>query len=322
MIDERLIDEALQDLFADPGFPAKPEGLYGPLGYMIGIGGKRIRPKLCLLAWSMFKDDLDDSILQPAAGLEIFHTFTLIHDDIMDRSELRRGKPTVWSKWDEDTAILSGDVMLIDSYRRVAHAPKEALPEVLDLFTDTAAKVCEGQQLDMEFEQRDCVSIDEYLQMIGLKTAVLIAASAKMGAVIAGAGKDDVDALYRYGFDLGLAFQIADDYLDCYGDEKVFGKPIGGDIVHNKKSWLITRAYEKTDNKKLFLEMMALPAGTKTERATKVSFVKSEFNRLKVQKDAREVIDHLTSRALGHVSRMEGYDALKDFADTLVRRVK
>ncbi len=322
MIKEKLLSTALSELFSNPGFPSRPDGLYGPLNYMIGLGGKRIRPRLCLLAWSMFKDSLNDGILQPAAGLEIFHTFTLIHDDIMDRSEMRRGKPTVWSKWDNDTAILSGDVMLIDSYRRVAQAPREVLPEVLDIFTDTAAKVCEGQRFDMEFESRDYVSMDEYMQMIGLKTAVLIAASARMGAMIASASESDADALYNYGYDLGLAFQIADDYLDCYGDEKVFGKPIGGDIVHNKKSWLITRAYEKSENRRAFLEMMSLPAGSQSEKASKIAFVKAEFNRLGVQDDARNEIDNLTRRALSHVENFEGFGQLKDFADSLVGRAK
>lgn len=322
MIKEKELSSALEELFDKPGFPSKPAGLYEPLDYMIQIGGKRLRPRLCLLAYSLFKDELSEEILQPAAGLEIFHSFTLIHDDIMDQSALRRGKPTVWTKWGADSAILSGDVMCIESYRRMAQAPSEVLHEVLRIFTETAAQVCEGQQYDMEFEHRDSVQMDEYLSMIGLKTAVLIAASAQIGAVIGGADKAACDALYHYGYDLGLAFQIADDYLDCYGDEKVFGKPVGGDIVHNKKSWLITRAIEKSSSRRELLQMMTLPTETASERASKISFVKAEFNRLGVQDDAREEIERLTRQALSHVDGMNGYELLKGFAAALVGRVK
>ena len=244
MITEAQIDGILKTLFSTISFSDEPAGLYDPLRYMIAGGGKRLRPRLCLTAYSLYKDDFTDEILQPAAGLEVFHTFTLIHDDIMDKSPLRRGNPTVWTKWGEDGAILSGDVMCIDSYRRISSAPDEVLGKVLKLFNNTAAQVCEGQQYDMDFEKMDNVSMDQYMQMIGLKTAVLIACSAKMGALIGGADEEDAGNLYSYGYALGLAFQIADDYLDAFGDEKVFGKPIGGDIINNKKSWLIIKGFE------------------------------------------------------------------------------
>ena len=247
MISENVIEKALTELFANPGFARSPEGLYDPLRYMIEIGGKRIRPRLCLTAYGLFRDTLDESVLQCASALEVFHTFTLIHDDIMDKSPLRRRRETVWKKWNEDTAILSGDVMCIDSYRRIANAPASVLGDVLVLFNRTAAQVCEGQQLDMDFEKRKDVTMAEYLEMIGLKTGVLIACSAKMGALVAGAPEEACDRLYDYGYLLGLAFQVADDYLDAYGDEKVFGKPIGGDILNAKKCWLTTRAFEKAD---------------------------------------------------------------------------
>ena len=238
------------ELFRNISFTAEPSGLYDPLRYMIAIGGKRLRPALCLLTYSIYKDSFDESILEPAAALEVFHTFTLIHDDIMDRSPLRRGQATVWKKWDEDTAILSGDVMQIDAYRRIAKAPADKLADALALFTETAAQVCEGQQYDMDFEHQAEVPMEDYAKMIGLKTGVLIACAAKMGALIAGAPQKDCEALYRYGYELGMAFQVADDYLDAFGDEKVFGKPIGGDIIQRKKSWLTLRALEKTTDRR------------------------------------------------------------------------
>ncbi len=220
MIQESLISRETAALFENIRFQDKPEGLYDPLRYMIAIGGKRIRPKLCLTTYGIYADAFTRQVLEPAAGLEVFHTFTLIHDDIMDRSPLRRGHPTVWKKWSEDTAILSGDVMFIDSFKRMAHAPREVLPEVLDLFSQTAAQVCDGQQMDMDFEQRSSVPMEEYIRMIGLKTGVLIACSAQMGALIAGADAHSQRCLYDYGYQLGLAFQVADDYLDAYGEQK------------------------------------------------------------------------------------------------------
>ncbi|MBQ2596494.1 MAG: polyprenyl synthetase family protein, partial [Oscillospiraceae bacterium] len=247
MLKETEIDALIVRMFDEIRFTREPAGLYDPLRYMIQIGGKRIRPRLCLTAYSFFSERFDEGILSPATALEIFHSFTLMHDDIMDRSPLRRGVPTVWKKWNEDTAILSGDVMLIDAYQRICKAPQAVLDRVLELFSRTAAQVCDGQQYDMDFENRPFVGMDEYMEMIGLKTGVLIACAAKMGAVIAGASEEDCRNLYDYAYTLGLAFQIADDYLDAYGDVKVFGKPIGGDIVNNKKCWLTTRAIEKAD---------------------------------------------------------------------------
>ena len=210
MIRQDIIDSAVKALFNGIEFTSEPSGLYDPLRYMIAIGGKRLRPRLCLTTYSLYKDAFCPEILEPAAGLEVFHSFTLIHDDIMDRSPLRRGVDTVWKKWSPDTAILSGDVMCIDSYARVARAPHKCLDEVLALFSKTAAQVCEGQQYDMEFEGRDTVQMDEYMDMIGLKTGVLIACAAKMGAMIGGASKEDCENLYDYGYNLGLAFRKAD----------------------------------------------------------------------------------------------------------------
>ena len=211
---ENRIENAVKELFANLKFTAEPAGLYDPLRYMMEIGGKRIRPRLCLLTYSLFKNDMTQAILGPAAALEVFHSFTLIHDDIMDKADVRRGVPTVYRKWDENTAILSGDVMSIESYKLLAQAPAEVLPKALELFTTTAAEVCEGQQYDMDFEETDFVPMSDYMKMIGLKTAVLIACAAKMGALIAEAPAESCDLLYKYGYDLGLAFQVADDWLD------------------------------------------------------------------------------------------------------------
>ena len=200
MIAQETIDEAVRRLFSTIEFTREPEGLYDPLRYMVAIGGKRLRPKLCLTVYSLFNDTFGPEILGPAAGLEVFHTFTLIHDDIMDRSPLRRGQETVWKKWSPDTAILSGDVMCIDAYKRIAQAPENVLSDVLNLFSTTAAQVCDGQQYDMDFEKVKAVTMREYLKMIGLKTAVLIACSAKMGALIASAPAEICDGLYNYGY--------------------------------------------------------------------------------------------------------------------------
>lgn len=324
MISEAYINQVIKEIFDEIEFPAAPAGLYDPLRYMIGIGGKRIRPRLCILAYSIFKDDLYDEIVEPAIALEVFHSFTLIHDDIMDKSEMRRRQPTVWKKWGEDTAILSGDVMNIESYRRIAQTPEKYLQRVMSLFCQTAAQVCEGQQLDMEFEAVPQVQMAKYMEMIGLKTAVLLACSAKIGAIIGGASNTDADFLYDYGYQLGLAFQVADDYLDTYGDEKVFGKPIGGDIVNNKKSWLITRALEKAEDKNEIFEAMAMPVEAPEQRAAKISTVRAIYSRLGVGEDAQEEISRLTTLAMDSALRVNvgpvRIEMLRRFADSLVGR--
>ena len=327
MIRLETIDEAILALFSDIRFTDEPSGLYDPLRYMIAIGGKRLRPKLCLTTYSLFKDEIGPEILEPATGLEVFHSFTLIHDDIMDRSPLRRGVDTVWKKWDSDTAILSGDVMCIDSYARISKAPQAVLGEVLSLFSRTAAQVCEGQQYDMEFESREIVPMDEYMNMIGLKTGVLIACAAKMGTLIGGASKEECESLYDYGYNLGLAFQVADDYLDAYGDEKVFGKPIGGDIVNSKKSWLTVRAFEKAEGGALadLKEAMAMPVGTGQEKEAKIRMVKGLYQELGVGKDAQYTILKLNAKALESAAKISNgarFDVLRYFAEKLIGRTK
>ena len=304
-------------------FTAEPAGLYDPLRYMISIGGKRIRPRLCLLAWSLFRGEPTPEVLEAARALEVFHSFTLMHDDIMDRSPLRRGMPTVWKKWNEDTAILSGDVMLIDAYRSIARCGSAA---VLDVFTETAAQVCEGQQFDMEFESRDDVSMAEYEKMIGLKTAVLLACAARIGAMLAGASEPVCEALYRYGYELGMAFQVADDYLDAFGDEAVFGKPIGGDIINCKSSWFTVRALELAPDKAALLEALKAPAATPEEKAAKIAAVKAVYVSLGVDKDATGAIAAYSRKAMDAVAGL-GLDAAKlealdEFVNSLTGRVK
>jgi geranylgeranyl diphosphate synthase type II len=241
------------DRFVENGLAAlnlrqEPEELYEPIEYMVSIGGKRLRPELCLLTYNLFSDKIEKHILYPALALEIFHGFTLIHDDIMDKAELRRGQQTVHRKWNDNIAILSGDVMSIKAYQLIANCPQEVLPQVLALFSKTAAQVCEGQQYDMNFENIPYITMNDYISMISLKTAVLIACSAKMGALIAGAEEKVAQALYDFAFSLGIAFQIQDDLFDTFGQGTVFGKKIGGDILNNKKTWLLVESFKVADN--------------------------------------------------------------------------
>ena len=325
MIQEKHIEATLKEMFANLKFTKEPSGLYDPLRYMIEIGGKRIRPRLCLTTYALYKDSFSEEILSPAAAIEVFHSFTLIHDDIMDKADVRRGVPTVHKKWDENTAILSGDVMSIESYRMIAKAPAAALPAVLALFSDTAAQVCEGQQYDMDFEDMDCVPMEDYMKMIGLKTAVLIACSAKMGALIAGASDEQADLLYKFGYDLGLAFQIADDWLDTYGDPAVFGKAIGGDIVNNKKSWLLTRAIEKAGVDRL-AESLAMPVSTETEKEAKIAAVKTIYGELGIGDEALMEIQRLHKQAMASVEQLNlgmlKSEMLHRYADMLLGRRK
>lgn len=326
MISEAQIGETVKKLFETIEFQAEPAGLYDPLRYMISIGGKRVRPRLCLTAYALFSDTLSDEILGPAAAIEVYHTYSLIHDDIMDKSPLRRGKETVWKKWNEDTAILSGDVMLIDAFKRIEKAPADVLPAALELFSTTAAQVCDGQQYDMEFESRDNVVMSEYEKMIGLKTAVLIACAAKMGAIVAGASPKECDALYRYGYGLGMAFQVADDWLDAYGDEKVFGKPIGGDILNEKKSWLTIRALEKTSDREGFLKAFCAPASSEEEKAAKIASVKAIYDSLGVGEDARREVERYSAEAMKAVEELNlgavRTESLRRFAEKLIGRTK
>lgn len=232
-----LVNKAIADLPCN----RQPSGLYAPIDYVLSLGGKRIRPVLLLMGYNMYREEVQQ-VLMPAIGLETYHNFTLLHDDLMDKAPARRGRQTVHEKWNENTAILSGDNMLVMAMQRVASCDVAHLPQVVALFTRTAIEIDEGQQYDMDFETRNDVTEEEYIEMIRLKTSVLLACALKMGAMLADAPASDQDALYQFGEKLGLAFQLQDDYLDVYGDFKTFGKKIGGDILCNKKTYMLINA--------------------------------------------------------------------------------
>lgn len=246
MLSFKEIQEKIEREIGQLEFDCPPKSLYEPITYILSLGGKRIRPALVLMAYNLYREDVEKAI-RPAIGLEVFHNFTLLHDDLMDQADKRRNKPTVHKVWNANTAILSGDAMLIAAYQLIGETAPEHLKEVLDLFTRTALEICGGQQYDMEFESRMDVSEEEYLEMIRLKTAVLLACSLKTGAILAGASREDAENLYRFGINIGLAFQLQDDLLDVYGDTRTFGKNIGGDILCNKKTFLLINALRRAE---------------------------------------------------------------------------
>lgn len=316
----KIIDEAVEKT----QWPAEPHYLYAPLKYMLDIGGKRIRPRFCLVTYNLFKDDIGPHIVNPAMAVELFHTFTLIHDDIMDNADLRRGKPTIFKKWNNNIAILSGDTMCISSYQHISFTPKEHISEVVALFSKTAIEICEGQQLDMDFEEMNNVSMDEYVNMITLKTAVLLACAAKMGAIIGGADKELCNQIYDFGLKLGLAFQIEDDYLDSFGDEKSFGKKIGGDILNNKKSWLLTRCREEALLKGKGTKLDALLETEPTDE--KIAAFQEFYKELGINRLATEEIEKNYSEAIEILNGMslnkEQKEQMKMYASSIVKRVK
>ncbi len=240
-----LVNEAL----ANKTYDRKPQSLYEPMKYILSLGGKRIRPVLMLMAYNLYREDVE-RIMTNALAIETYHNYTLLHDDLMDRADVRRGKPCVHKVWDDNTAILSGDAMLVLSYQMMADCDAAKLAQVMGLFTETALQIGEGQQYDLEFESRNDVREEEYIEMIRLKTSVLLACALKIGALLADASQSDADALYEFGEKMGLAFQLQDDYLDVYGDFKVFGKKIGGDILCNKKTFMLINALARADEGK------------------------------------------------------------------------
>jgi geranylgeranyl diphosphate synthase type II len=292
-------------------FPNSPKNLYEPLKYFIEIGGKRIRPLLTLMASEMFGLPKENA-LQASLAIELFHNFSLIHDDIMDKAPLRRGKQTVHLKWNDDIAILSGDVLLIKAYQALAKQDARHIPALLDLFNSTAVEVCEGQQMDMDFESCDQVTIEAYIEMIRLKTSVLLGCALAFGAIVSDAPKKDRELIYAFGQNLGIAFQIQDDILDLYGDPEKFGKQIGGDIIANKKTLLLLKALELAQhNPKINIEEMLLIEDT----VLKIETAKSMFNSLGVLAFARE---QMTSYQYKALSALKEISVSSDRKKTLV----
>lgn len=241
--------EKVNRYIADWDYSREPKGLYEPIRYVLSLGGKRIRPVLMLMAYNLYKEEVD-SVLPVAVGLETYHNYTLLHDDLMDKADMRRNKPTVHKVWNENTAILSGDTMLVLAYQQMCRIDNQVLlKKVLDIFTEMALEIGEGQQYDMEFETRDDVTEEEYIEMIRLKTSVLLASALKIGALLGGASDKEACLLYDYGVQVGLAFQLQDDYLDVYGDPALFGKKIGGDILCNKKTYMLINALLLADDR-------------------------------------------------------------------------
>lgn len=300
-------------------FSAPPEGLFEPMKYILGIGGKRLRPILVLLGANLYKDDLSKVCL-PAIGIEVFHNFTLLHDDVMDNAPIRRSKKTVHEKWNSNVAILSGDAMSIKAYQYIVSCEDKYLRDVLTVFNQTALEVCEGQQFDMEFEERSDVQVDEYLNMIRLKTAVLLGGSLKMGAIMGDASSKDSDLLYHFGVNLGMAFQLQDDLLDVFGDEAIFGKKIGGDILSNKKTFLLIKALEMAtgDLEKELKQWITIKDFNPEE---KIKAVQAIYEKLNVREYSQNKIDEYFGMCLEYLDKVSVQAEMKKELFNLVKRL-
>ena len=312
-----LVNKAI----ADTKYTEQPAELYEPISYLMQLGGKRMRPVLVLIATEMFDGNVLKA-LDAAIGIELFHNFTLMHDDIMDKAPLRRGKPTVHAKWNESAAILSGDVMFVEAYKLMIKVEDSILREVLAIFSDTASGVCQGQQADMNFEKRDEVSLAEYLEMIRQKTAVLLAGSMQIGALIGGAVPDQANLLYEFGENLGLAFQLQDDILDVYGNPEKFGKQVGGDILSNKKTFMLIKAKElATGNTKSEIDQWL---NRSDDPFAKVEAITSIYNLLEVRKLAEIEMEEYVNKALRALELISvdrsKKDLLRGFAEQLLIR--
>lgn len=312
--------EKINQRVASLKIPAEPAQLYNPVKYTLSLGGKKMRPLLTLLGYSLFKKNYARA-LDAAVALEMFHNFTLLHDDIMDKAPLRRGKPTVWQRWGSSTAILSGDAMLILAYELLADYEPVVLKKILPIFNKTALKVCEGQQLDMDFESAKNVSIEDYLYMIELKTAVLLGAALQIGATIAGAKEKDAELLYAFGKNTGIAFQLQDDILDVFGETEKVGKQTGGDIISNKKTFLLLKAFELADKKTA--AKLQLLMNEKNEQK-KVEGVKEIYHLLEVKKLAEAEMQKFYNQGLAALEKVnapkEKKKVLTDFTEQLMKR--
>ena len=302
-------------------YPRNQSGLYDPIAYILALKGKKIRPALTLLACNMYNEDVKDAI-HAALAWEIFHNFTLMHDDVMDKADLRRGQATVHKKWNENTAILSGDAMLILSYMYMAKSSSKNLKILLDLFSDTAAKICEGQQFDMEYEKRTNISEKEYVEMIQLKTAVMLGACLKSGAIVGGADKSDQQNLYDFGINLGIAFQIKDDWLDVYGNPEVFGKKTGGDILCNKKTFLLVNALETAKNEDK--ETLFYWLGNTTQPDEKINAIRQLYDKLSINEKTQNELQNYYNKAIDALQKVsvetKRKKVLEDIAGNLINR--
>lgn len=303
-------------------YPTSPKNLYEPISYLLGLGGKRLRPALLLLATDLFGGELKKAV-KPALAIEFFHNFSLMHDDIMDKAPLRRGKATVHEKWKDSTAILSGDMMLIEAYKLISTAEASSLPEIISIFNTAAAEVCEGQQMDMNFEQEATVKVSEYIEMIRLKTAVLLGAALKIGAVIAHANEHDQNLIADFGIKLGIAFQLQDDILDVYGDPEKFGKQVGGDIISNKKTYLLIKSLElATGELKFRLDNLLNNKDFIAEE--KVQQVTAIYDALNIREIAKQQMLKYAGKALDCLENIqvasERKAILREFASVLISR--
>lgn len=324
MLTATEIQEKVNAYIASLPYERKPKSLYDPIEYVLAAGGKRIRPSFVLMAYNLFHDDVD-RILPVATALETYHNYTLLHDDLMDKADMRRGRPTVHKKWDDNTAILSGDTMLVLAYEHLAKCDTKYLKPALDLFTETALEVSEGQQFDMEFETRNDVAEEEYIEMIRLKTSVLLACALKMGAVVAGASDADANALYAFGEKVGLAFQLQDDLLDVYGDPKVFGKAIGSDITSNKKTFMLINAFNRADAGTR-AELERWTTATEFDPAEKIAAVTEIYNRLGIDKLAEQRIKEYFEQSRQHLDELSVSDdrkaVLREYTERMMNRKK
>lgn len=324
MLTATEIQEKVNAYIASLPYERKPKSLYDPIEYVLAAGGKRIRPSFVLMAYNLFHDDVD-RILPVATALETYHNYTLLHDDLMDKADMRRGRPTVHKKWDDNTAILSGDTMLVLAYEHLTKCDTKYLKPALDLFTETALEVSEGQQFDMEFETRNDVAEEEYIEMIRLKTSVLLACALKMGAVVAGASDADANALYAFGEKVGLAFQLQDDLLDVYGDPKVFGKAIGGDITSNKKTFMLINAFNRADAGTR-AELERWTTATEFDPAEKIAAVTEIYNRLGIDKLAEQRIKEYFEQSRQHLDELSVSDdrkaVLREYTERMMNRKK
>ena len=300
----------------------EPYGLYEPIEYTLAAGGKRVRPQLAMIASQLFGGK-DEDVLPAALALEVFHNFTLLHDDVMDKADVRRGRPTVHVKWNENTAILSGDQMLIEAYKLLSGVPADKLPKVLQLFNKMATEICEGQQYDVDFESQEHVTIEEYLKMIRLKTSVLLANALQTGAYIAGADEQAQEALYQFGIHIGLAFQIQDDILDVWGNPETFGKAVGGDISCNKKTFVYLEAMRRLGDEAKGNELQQWYSQVLEDNTEKIAAVKEIFEQLGVRAVCEKVVEDYTQKALDILDKLpqnQATEQLRKLADKLNNR--